>query len=97
MRLASFATWTTCRPASPAAARAQLPAAGRSSCQSAGIKLFRFSSEDCRFGNRLEDDILSFLGKDTEGFIDSGLLLGRDVELYEHQEGALEEMARKRD
>ncbi|MBR0406262.1 MAG: DEAD/DEAH box helicase family protein [Eggerthellaceae bacterium] len=69
----------------------------QNSCQYAGIKLFRFSTEDCRFGSRLEDDILSFFGKDTEGFIDSGLLVGRDVELYEHQEGALGEMARKRE
>lgn len=32
----------------------------QNSCQRAGIKLFRFSSEDCRFADRFEDDIRSY-------------------------------------
>lgn len=50
-----------------------------------GIKLFRFSSEDCAFENRIEDDIKQFLGKDASDFIDNGLKIDRTVELYEHQ------------
>ena len=69
----------------------------QNSCQRSGIKLFRFSTEDCQFSERIEDDIASFFGPSTEGFIESGMLVDRPFELYEHQEGALEEMARLRD
>lgn len=68
----------------------------QNSCQRLGMKLFRFSTEDCRFGERLEDDIASFLGRTSDDFVDVGLVVDRDFELYEHQEGALEEMARRR-
>lgn len=68
----------------------------QNSCQHAGIKLYRFSTEDCRFADRLEDDIKSYFGSSTEGFIDSGIVANRSVQLYEHQEGALDEMAKRR-
>lgn len=68
----------------------------QNSCQLAGIKLFRFSTEDCRFTDRFEDDIRSYFGQTTEGFVDYGIVAQRDVQLYEHQEGALEEMADRR-
>lgn len=68
----------------------------QNSCQCAGIKLFRFSTEDCRFADRFEDDIKSFFGETTERFMDNGIVASRNVSLYEHQEGALEEMERRR-
>lgn len=68
----------------------------QNSCQREGIKLFRFSTEDCRFAERLEDDIRSYFGDTPESFIDAGLVINRPVALYEHQEGALEEIAERR-
>lgn len=35
----------------------------QNTCTEWGIKLYRFSSEDCRFENRIEDDIKTFLVK----------------------------------
>ena len=69
----------------------------QNSCEYEGIKLFRFSSEDCRFADRFEDDIRSYFGKTTDGFIDTGIVASRGVKLYEHQEGALEEMELRRE
>ena len=69
----------------------------QNSCQYAGIKLFRFSAEDLRFEGRLEDDIVSYFGKSSEGFIDEGVVVEREVGLYEHQEGALDEIAARRE
>ena len=68
----------------------------QNSCQLAGIKLFRFSTEDCRFGDRFEDDIRSYFGETTSNFIENGIVVEREVGLYEHQEGALEEMESRR-
>ena len=68
----------------------------QNSCQQLGIRLFRFSTEDCRFAERLEDDIRSYFGEDAGTFIDPGLVLDRPFELYDHQEGALDEIARRR-
>ncbi len=61
------------------------------------IKLFRFSSEDCQFENRIEDDIKQYFGKDSSDFIDNGLLFDRKFELYEHQNISLEEIQKRRD
>ncbi|MBQ9001660.1 MAG: hypothetical protein IJ087_07395 [Eggerthellaceae bacterium] len=69
----------------------------QNSCQRAGIKLFRFSTEDLRFEGRFEGDIVSYFGKSSDEFIDEGIVVGRQVGLYEHQEGALEEMAARRE
>ena len=68
----------------------------QNSCQRLGIKLFRFSTEDIRFAGRFEDDIRSFFGPTTSDFADTGIVVNRPFELYEHQEGALEEMAKRR-
>lgn len=57
-------------------------------CAKYGIKLYRFSTEDCKFSERLEDDIKRFFGKDTKTFRKNGILLDRTVELksYDAQE-----------
>lgn len=69
----------------------------QNSCQRAGIKLYRFSTEDLRFTERLEDDIRSYFGGSVDAFVDDGVLVDRPVGLYEHQEGALDEIARRRE
>lgn len=61
------------------------------------LKLYRFSTEDCRFKDRIEDDIRSYLGKDTSGFRETGLLLERKTELYEHQEISLAQIQERRE
>ena len=68
----------------------------QNSCALAGIKLYRFSTEDCQFTERFEDDIRAYFGKTTEGFKESGLVVDRPFRLYEHQENTLEEMAKQR-
>ena len=68
----------------------------QNTCVLWGIKLFRFSSEDCAFDNRIEDDIKQFLGKDASDFIDNGLKIDRTVELYEHQTISLQEIQKRR-
>lgn len=62
-----------------------------------GIKLFRFSTEDCAFENRIEDDIKQYFGKDTSEFVDDGLKIDRKVELYEHQTVSLKEIQKRRE
>lgn len=69
----------------------------QNTCALWGIKLFRFSSEDCAFDNRIEDDIKQFFGKDTSGFVDNGLKIDRPVELYEHQTVSLQEIQQRRE
>lgn len=68
----------------------------QNTCMLWGIKLFRFSSEDCSFENRIEDDIKQFLGKDASNFVDDGLKIDRAVELYEHQTISLQEIQKRR-
>lgn len=68
----------------------------QNTCMLWGIKLFRFSSEDCSFDNRIEDDIKQFLGKDASNFVDDGLKIDRAVELYEHQTISLQEIQKRR-
>lgn len=69
----------------------------QNTCALWGLKLYRFSTEDCRFKDRIEDDIRSYLGKDTSGFREAGLLLERKTELYEHQEISLAQIEERRD
>jgi len=69
----------------------------QNTCALWGIKLFRFSTEDCAFENRIEDDIKQYFGKDTSGFIDNGLKIDRPVELYEHQTVSLQEIQKRRE
>lgn len=68
----------------------------QNACTSWGIKLFRFSTEDCQFDNRIEDDIRTYFGDDSERFEENGLLVDRKVQLYDHQVATLEDMAAKR-
>jgi len=69
----------------------------QNTCALWGLKLYRFSTEDCRFKDRIEDDIRSYLGKDTSGFREEGLLLERKTELYEHQEISLAQIEERRE
>ena len=69
----------------------------QNTCALWGLKLYRFSTEDCRFKDRIEDDIRSYLGKDTSGFREAGLLLERKTELYEHQEISLTQIEERRE
>lgn len=69
----------------------------QNTCASWGIKLFRFSTEDCAFENRIEDDIKQYFGNDASNFIDDGLKIDRSVELYEHQSVSLQEIQKRRD
>lgn len=68
----------------------------QNTCAMWAIKLFRFSTEDCAFDSRIEDDIKQYFGKDTIGFVDEGLKIGRKVELYEHQTVSLKEIQERR-
>lgn len=69
----------------------------QNTCALWGIKLFRFSREDCAFENRIEDDIKQYFGKDTSEFVDDGLKIDRKVELYEHQTVSLQEIQKRRE
>lgn len=68
----------------------------QNTCTQWGIKLYRFSTEDCQFENRIEDDIRTFFGNDVSKFEENGLLIERPVELYEHQVMTLQNIERKR-
>ncbi|MBD5441741.1 MAG: DEAD/DEAH box helicase family protein [Treponema sp.] len=65
-------------------------------CALWGIKLFRFSTEDCQFTERIQDDIRSFFGTTSDIFIENSLLSERQFQLYEHQENTLKEIQKKR-
>lgn len=64
-------------------------------CDSYNIRLYRFSSIDCSFRERIQDDIKRYFG-DRSHFIENGVRIGRTFKLYEHQENYLEEMERSR-
>lgn len=64
----------------------------QNACAKWGIKLFRFSTEDCKFKSRICDDILSYLGSNPDNFIKNGLVAGREIELYEHQTALLQDI-----
>ena len=69
----------------------------QNTCALWGIKLFRFSKEDCEFTNRIEDDIKQYFGKDSSNFVDDGIKVERKVELYEHQTVSLQEIQKRRE
>lgn len=69
----------------------------QNTCALWGIKLYRFSTEDCVFENRIVDDIKLYFGNDSTRFVDNGLKIAREVELYEHQTLSLQEIQRRRD
>lgn len=68
----------------------------QNTCTQWGIKLYRFSTEDCQFESRIEDDIRTFFGDDANKFQENGLLIDRRVELYDHQVATLQEIEQKR-
>ena len=68
----------------------------QNTCTQWGIKLFRFSTEDCQYEDRIEDDIRTFFGDDLERYEENGLLVDRKVQLYDHQVATLENMAQQR-
>lgn len=68
----------------------------QNTCALWGIKLFRFSTEDCAFDNRIEDDIKEYFGSHTEGFVAVGLKVDCKVELYDHQTLSLEAIQNRR-
>lgn len=68
----------------------------QNTCTQWGIKLYRFSTEDCQFESRIEDDIRTFFGEDVSKFEENGLLIDRPVELYDHQVATLQDIEKKR-
>lgn len=64
-------------------------------CSLSGIKVFRFSSEDCRFPDLIDDQIRQFFG-DRRLFKPTGLIANRRFTLYEHQRLALDDIALRR-
>lgn len=68
----------------------------QNTCTQWGIKLYRFSTEDCQFESRIEDDIRSFFGDDVSKFEENGLLIDRRVQLYDHQVATLQDIEQKR-
>ena len=74
--------------------RAQLEK--QNACMVQDIKVFRFSSEDCRFADRFEDDIKTYFGENASGFVELGQKVSRPFQLYPHQEHLLEAMEEAR-
>lgn len=68
----------------------------QNTCTQWGIKLYRFSTEDCQFESRIEDDIRTFFGNDVSKFQENGLLIDRRVKLYDHQVATLQDIEQKR-
>nr|WP_297767205.1 DEAD/DEAH box helicase family protein [uncultured Butyrivibrio sp.] len=68
----------------------------QNTCALWGIKLFRFSTEDCAFDSRIEDDIGQYMGSNSSRFIEDGFKIDRKVELYEHQTISLNEIKKRR-
>lgn len=69
----------------------------QNTCTQWGIKLYRFSTEDCQFESRIEDDIRTFFGNDVSKFQENGLLIDRPMELYDHQVATLQDIEQKRE
>ena len=68
----------------------------QNTCTSWGIKLFRFSTEDCQNKNRIQDAIREYFGKDASDFKENGLIVDRKIKLYEHQKITLEQIQKER-
>ena len=70
--------------------------AKQNECTKWGIKLYRFSTEDCKFEEKIQDDIKRFFGSDTKKFNQSGIIASRAIKLYEHQKLTLEDIQKSR-
>ena len=68
----------------------------RTPARSGTSAFYRFSSEDCRFEERLSDDIAAFFGNDTSAFEADRLMADREFQLYDHQVLTLEEIRDRR-
>ncbi|MBE5935499.1 MAG: DEAD/DEAH box helicase [Lachnospiraceae bacterium] len=68
----------------------------QNACTQWGIKLYRFSTEDCKFENRIEDDIKAYFGNDISKYEENGLIVDRKFQLYDHQINTLEEIEKQR-
>ena len=69
----------------------------QNTCTQWGIKLYRFSTEDCQFESRIEDDIRTFFGDDVSRFQENGILVDRQVALYDHQVTTLQDIEKSRE
>ena len=69
----------------------------QNTCTDWGIRLFRFSTEDCQYTGRIEDDIRLYFGGSTDSFRENGLLADRQVRLYDHQEMTLKDIREQRE
>ena len=70
--------------------------AKQNECTKWGIKLYRFSTEDCKFEEKIQDDIKRFFGPNTKKFRQNGILASRTIKLYEHQKLTLEDIQKSR-
>ncbi len=66
-------------------------------CTKWNIRLYRFSTEDCMFREKMEDDIRTFIGDSCDNFEAGGLVADRGFTLYEHQENCLDEILNSRE
>lgn len=64
-------------------------------CSELGIRLYRFSSIDCQFEDRIKEEILKFFGS-KENFRPAGITGKRYFELYDHQKFNLEALEKLR-
>lgn len=69
----------------------------QNTCTHWGIKLYRFSTEDCKFESRIEDDIRIFFGDDVSRFQENGIIVDRRVALYDHQITTLQDIEKSRE
>lgn len=69
----------------------------QNTCTQWGIKLYRFSTEDCQFESRIEDDIRTFFGEDVSRFQENGITVDRRVALYDHQVTTLQDIEKSRE
>ncbi len=65
-------------------------------CTKYGITLYRLSSIDCRFPDRVIDEIRDFFG-DASSFEPVGLQVSRPFALYEHQRDAVSFLKKQRE
>ena len=69
----------------------------QNTCTKWNIKLYRFSTEDCQFEERIEDDIKNFFGNDLNQYKENHLLVQRKTSLYEHQKVTLKDIQKTRE
>lgn len=69
----------------------------QNTCTKWNIKLYRFSTEDCQFELKIEDDIKRFFGNDLSAYRMNQLVVNRQIVLYEHQETTLQDIQKVRE